>query len=143
GWGGLVNSGFNPATGSMVSMPITADAFQSSTDGSDFYLIIFGNELETMAYATYFGGSISDEHVDGGTSRFDKQGIVYHAVCAGCGGNDDFPTTEGVVSNTNNAFNCNLGVFKFSLGPPPTAAAFLATPDKGCVPLEVFLKTKV
>ena len=142
GWGGLVNSGFNPATGSMVSMPITADAFQSSTDGSDFYLIIFGNELETMAYATYFGGSISDEHVDGGTSRFDKQGIVYHAVCAGCGGNDDFPTTEGVVSNTNNAFNCNLGVFKFSLGPPPTAAAFLATPDKGCVPLEVFFENE-
>ena len=28
----------------------------------------------------------SAEHVDGGTSRFDKDGIVYQAVCAGCSG---------------------------------------------------------
>jgi len=55
--------------------------------------------------------------VDGGTSRFDKNGTVYHAVCAGCGSQDDFPTTPGAWSNTNNSFNCNLGVFKFDLSP--------------------------
>jgi gliding motility-associated-like protein len=137
GWGGLVNTGFNPSTGTVDGMPITGDAFQSSTDGSDFYMIIFANDLADFAYGTFFGGGISDEHVDGGTSRFDKQGVVYHAVCAGCGGNDDFPTSEGVVSNTNNAPNCNLGVFKFSLGPPPTSAAFTLTPPNGCYPVEV------
>ncbi|MBK9539816.1 MAG: hypothetical protein IPO12_13885 [Flavobacteriales bacterium] len=45
-----------------------------------------GSELRT-----YFGGGITAGHVDGvSTSRFDKNGNVYQAVCAGCGGQDDF-----------------------------------------------------
>ena len=118
-------------------MPVTPDAIQSTTDGSDFYLAVFGENLSTLEYATYFGGDFSSEHVDGGTSRFDKQGVVYHAVCAGCGGNDDFPTTDGVVSNTNGSENCNLGVFKISLAPPVTSASFTNTPSSGCYPVDV------
>lgn len=113
GWGGAVNA--SHGGGSTNGMPITANAHQSSTDGSDFYLIVLDNNATGLQYATYFGGSISDEHVDGGTSRFDKNGIVYEAVCAGCGSNDDFPTTAGAWSNTNNSPNCNLGVFKFDI----------------------------
>ena len=78
--------------------------------------MVLNEDANGLLYATYFGGGISTEHVDGGTSRFDKNGIVYQAVCAGCGGNSDFPTTSGVWSNTNNSTNCNLGVFKFGLG---------------------------
>ena len=137
GWGGAVNSSFNPATGTVDDMPLSADAFQSSTDGSDFYLIVLNTDADSLIYATYFGGAVSDEHVDGGTSRFDKQGVVYEAVCAGCGGGDDFPTTEGVVSNTNNASNCNLGVFKFQLAEPPTLAVIDADPLSGCSPLDI------
>ena len=33
-------------------------------------------------------------------------------LCAGCGGNDDLPTTPGAFSQTNNSSNCNLGVIK-------------------------------
>lgn len=139
GWGGAVNQGFNFETGSVSGMEVTPDAFQSTTDGSDFYLVVFSPNMESLLYATYFGGPISDEHVDGGTSRFDKQGVVYHAVCAGCGGSDDFPTTEGVVSNTNNAPNCNLGVFKFALPAPSTIASFSADPTSGCFPIDVSL----
>jgi gliding motility-associated-like protein len=54
--------------------------------------------------------------VDGGTSRFDKDGSVYQAVCAGCGGNSDFPTTPGAWSADNLSSNCNIAVFKFDLG---------------------------
>ncbi len=36
------------------------------------------------------------DHVDGGTSRFDKQGIIYEAICANCYGMGNFPTTPGV-----------------------------------------------
>jgi gliding motility-associated-like protein len=113
GWGGAVNASHGGGTTS--GMPITGNAFQSTTDGSDFYLIVLDNNASALQYATYFGGGISDEHVDGGTSRFDKNGIVYEAVCAGCGGNSDFPTTPGAWSNTNNSTNCNLGVFKFDI----------------------------
>jgi hypothetical protein len=29
--------------------------------------------MDSLIYATYFGGGTSLEHVDGGTSRFDKK----------------------------------------------------------------------
>ena len=106
GWGGI------QATGSTIGMPITPDAFQSTTDGNDFYFIVFGSDFESLLYATFFGGNPSGEHVDGGTSRFDDDGVIYQAVCAGCGGTDAFPTTEGAWSQTNGSTNCNLGTLK-------------------------------
>jgi gliding motility-associated-like protein len=110
GWGGNINN-----TGSTDGLPTTSNAFQSSTDGDDFYIIVLDVDASELAYATFFGGSSSPEHVDGGTSRFDKNGTVYQAVCAGCGGNDDFPSQPGVWSQSNPSSNCNLGVFKFEL----------------------------
>lgn len=115
GWGG------NLLTSSpTVGLPITPGAFQTTTDGYNFYLLVLSPNAASLLYATYFGGGLSREHVDGGTSRFDKKGIVYHAVCAGCGGNDDFPVTPGSWPNTGSDVNhnsqdnnCNMGVFKF------------------------------
>ena len=120
GWGGTTNSaqvgGFtSPVGSSAAGLPTSANAFQSTTDGSDFYLMVLAEDAESLLYATYFGGDMSREHVDGGTSRFDKSGKVYQAVCAGCGGRDDFPGTAGNWSETNGSNNCNLGVFKFDL----------------------------
>ncbi|MCH2214216.1 MAG: gliding motility-associated C-terminal domain-containing protein, partial [Flavobacteriales bacterium] len=116
GWGGNTNSAAGAqAGGNTFGLPITADAFQPNTDGSDFYLMVLSEDAENLVYATYFGGGQSAEHVDGGTSRFDKNGTVYQAVCAGCTGLDDFPTQENVWSQTNLSSNCNLGVFKFRL----------------------------
>ena len=106
GWGGLA------ATGSTTGLPVTADAFQSTTDGNDFYFIVFDKDLEGLLYATFFGGMSSAEHVDGGTSRFDDNGIIYQAVCAGCQGVDAFPTTPGAWSQINGSNNCNLGTLK-------------------------------
>lgn len=116
GWGGSINiqRGFWQST--TQNMPITADALQKTTNGSDFYFIVLTGDASELLYATYLGGSQSSIHVDGGTSRFDKSGIVYHAVCAGCGGGfDDFPTTPGAWSRTNNSTNCNNAAFKFDL----------------------------
>lgn len=111
GWGGTTNSsGSAGLFSSTAGLPVTPDAFQSITSGSDFYLMVLELEATALAYATFFGGN-SAEHVDGGTSRFDKDGIVYQAVCAGCG-QQSYPTTPGVWSTTNNSTNCNLGVFK-------------------------------
>ncbi|HRH37704.1 MAG TPA: gliding motility-associated C-terminal domain-containing protein, partial [Flavobacteriales bacterium] len=94
--------------------PTTPDALQATTDGSDFYLMVLDPDASALAYGSFYGGTLSPEHVDGGTSRFDKDGIVYQAVCAGCWDNSDFPTTVGAWSNTNDAGpgGCNLGVFK-------------------------------
>jgi len=112
GWAGSTNpAGGGIFQSSTNGLPTTPDAFQATTDGSDFYLIVLDQDAVSLAYATFFGGS-SAEHVDGGTSRFDKDGIVYQAVCAGCSGS--FPTTPGAWSSTDMGQNCNLGVFKMN-----------------------------
>lgn len=99
----------------MVNMPISPNAFQSTVpNGFDFYLMVLERDMNSLLYGSYMGGNLSNDHVDGGTSRFDKNGIVYQAVCAGCHGNSDFPTTPNAWSNVNLAVNgCNTVVFKY------------------------------
>lgn len=116
GWGGLINSSRGFWNSGTQGMPVTADAIQKTTAGSDFYFIVLTDDASELLYATFLGGNQSPTHVDGGTSRFDKGGIVYHAVCAGCGGGyDDFPTTPNAWSRQNQSLNCNNAAFKFDL----------------------------
>lgn len=111
GWGGDVNfSAFNTN-----GMPITTDAEQKSTDGSDFYFMLLGPDFSSLKYATFFGGFGLQEHVDGGTSRFDRNGTIYQAVCAGCGGSSAFPVTPAAYSTSNNSLNCNMAVIKMDI----------------------------
>lgn len=126
GWGGNVNVNGSQATGSTThGFPVTTDAYQGSTSGSNFYLGILSQDANSLVYGTFMGGfSSSYNHVDGGTSRFDKSGAVYHAVCASCAGNlNGFVSTPGAWSTTNNSSNCNLAAFKFQLGMPYSLSA--------------------
>ena len=136
GWGGSTNNVGVPNNSTTIGLPTTPGAFQTTTDGSDFYLLVLEPDAQALNYATFFGGPQSNEHVDGGTSRFDKNGTVYQAVCAGCGSNDDFPTTPGAWSTTNNSFNCNLGVFKFDLASPNVQIG-IDGPNSICFPSDV------
>lgn len=81
GWGGTVNSSFNPLTGNVLGMPITDDAYDAVSNGSDFYFIVLGNDADELIYATYFGSPSAADHVDGGTSRFDKRYYLSGSVC--------------------------------------------------------------
>ena len=129
GWGGIVNVGNGGAPFSTTTgLPITTGAVQATTDGSDYYLMLLSENADTLLYSTFFGGNNSFDHVDGGTSRFDKKGIVYQAVCSSCGGNNDFPTTPGAWSNSNGSTNCNLGVFKIDLTVLSAGADVYTTP---------------
>ena len=133
GWGGPTNFNGQAFGSTTIGLPTTPDAFQSITNDGDFYLMVLTPEAMGLAYGTFFGGATSNEHVDGGTSRFDKNGNVYQAVCAGCGGHNDFPTTPDAWSTTNNSFNCNLGVFKFNLS-QPVAEISIDGPNFVCLP---------
>ncbi len=140
GWGGETNLVSGSTT---EDLPITGDAFQTGTDGSDFYFIVLEEDAVALEYGSFFGGNSTFlegnyEHVDGGTSRFDKTGIVYQAVCAGCGSSNGFPTTPGVWSNTNNSDNCNLGAIKFDFQIPAVFAGATVFPEElGCAPFTV------
>lgn len=120
-------------------MPISADAFQSTPpNGFDFYLFVMERDAESLLYGSYMGGSSAREHVDGGTSRFDKYGVVYQSVCGGCGGFSDFPTTSNAWSNTNNSSNCNNLLFKYDFEIVPDAD-FTVDNLSGCAPLTLTL----
>ncbi|HEX6224739.1 MAG TPA: PKD domain-containing protein, partial [Chryseolinea sp.] len=122
GWGGVVNIQSFHWQSNTLGMPITGDAFQPNTSGSDFYFMVLTDDATEFLYGTYLGGTQSTTHVDGGTSRFDKGGVVYHAVCAGCAAynstgqsTSDFPTSSGAWSRINRSGNCNNAAFKFDL----------------------------
>ncbi|MFN5333733.1 MAG: PKD domain-containing protein [Bacteroidota bacterium] len=127
GWGGAANSFSSPPypTSGTSGMPITPDAFQSQTDGSDFYFFVLKRNASDILYGSYFGqrgGNGGVDHVDGGTSRFDAKGVIYQAVCANCkfvpSGQPlqaSYPITAGVFGNVNPASDgggCNLGMAK-------------------------------
>ncbi|MEZ4825649.1 MAG: PKD domain-containing protein [Bacteroidia bacterium] len=155
GWGGSTNT-----TGSVIGMPITSDAFDPNpNDGSDFYMIVLSRDAHSLIYATFLGGdntaaTSAGDHVDGGTSRFDKNGVVYHAVCAGCWGNSSFPAQPSSVWSTTNGANgaagqsangCNLAIFKMSFDLAGIEADFVPLDEfnqpivttQGCAPLTV------
>ena len=133
GWGGSTNTNSNPDTDNVFGMETTDDAYQDTTNGSDFYLLVMESDASDLVYASFFGGNQSNEHVDGGTSRFNRKGQIYQSVCAGCGGNDDFPIfPANAVSPINNSNNCNNGVFKFDFQLPISVADFFV-PTIGCV----------
>ncbi len=145
GWGGGTNNAAAGGHGGSTRfMPITPDAFQKTTDSSDFYLAVFAANMDTILYGSYFGGPISDEHVDGGTSRFDKKGVIYQSVCAGCsrsGGHfSDFPVTPDAYSKINNN-SCNNLVFKVSLETPDIIVDFDSA-KPACVPYTVQFRNK-
>lgn len=132
GWGANILQA-TPLSG----MPISTDAFQgSSPNGFDFYLMVLDRTFSSLLYGTYLGGNQANEHVDGGSSRFDKNGVVYQSVCGGCGGYSDFPTSTGAWSNSNLSSNCNNIIFKFDFGIIPNAE-FTIGDNLGCTSFEV------
>lgn len=134
GWGGNLN-GFGGTSG----LPVSSGAYQTTTDNNDYYLLVISDDASSMIYGSFFGSPNAYEHVDGGTSRFDRHGRIYQGVCGGCGGWDDFPTTPGAWSNTNNSNNCNNAVFKFDFGLPLVIADF-NLPPVGCAPYNAYFQ---
>ena len=126
GWGGQTNQTGQASGSTSNGFPTTSNAYQTSTNGSNFYIGVLSENAGQLNYGTFMGGvASSSNHVDGGTSRFDKQGRIYHAVCGGCGGNaNGFTTTPSAYSQTNNSSNCNLAAWKFDLGAMLSAMSF-------------------
>lgn len=121
------------------NMELTSDAYQTQTDGQDFYIMSLASDASTLDYATMFGevSSTSNhgiDHVDGGTSRFDKYGNLYQVVCASCGGTQNFPIApDSAWSQINASSNCNAAAFKFNVHSDFAVAEF-DLPDFVCHP---------
>jgi gliding motility-associated-like protein len=164
GWGGKLNpcsavSCFDTKTIGTLGMPVTPDAIKSATDNRDFYFFVMERDAASQLYGSFIGQSGGEgDHVDGGTSRFDRNGAIYQAVCANCGGNNacttspitvPFPVTPGVVAPVNGALGsgssgeCNLAALKIQFefdgvnaGLQPSING-VKNDSSGCVPLRV------
>jgi len=144
GWGGTT---FNYCEGTLMGeLPVTptqlpTPIFRATTDTRDFGLVVFARGIDSVLFGGYIGGlgAGNFDHVDGGTSRFDEQGVVYQSVCGACGGSN-WPTTNGSWSTTNGASNCNNAAFKLELDILDAAIAkfdFNAANAVGCAPFAV------
>ncbi|MGB8190275.1 MAG: PKD domain-containing protein [Chitinophagaceae bacterium] len=150
GWGGWIDVGPDPYDLAGVNgMPITPDAIKSTTDNKDFYFIALKKDAAGLLYGSFFGQNGGEgEHVDGGTSRFDRQGVIYQAICANClpqtkPPTTPYPTTPGVWGPSNlTGDGCDLGALKIAFNFSGVAAGPKANINAvgdtvGCVPLTV------
>ena len=161
GWGGGLNKGDGYDNSGTGGLSITPNAFKNHTDGSDFYFFVLEKNAQSQLFGSFYGqddnaGSCPD-HVDGGTSRFDKNGIIYQAICANCGGGTYFPTTPGVWSQSNNALGgnngqCNLAAVKIAFNLSGLSSGLRALLKEsnsippsyyGCAPLTTLLMDSV
>ena len=105
------------------SFPLSPDALY--TQGG-FYLSVFDVDMQAHLYGTYYGGS----HVDGGTSRFDKNGIVYQGVCSG---GNSMQTTSWAFA-PNNYVSWDMGVFKIDMEQSGVQVNIQTDDITGCTP---------
>lgn len=136
GWGRrfkYMQDQFGYTTLGTSGLEVTDNAYMDTTDGMDFYIMCLNTNASSLQYATFFGEYSNsffygNDHVDGGTSRFDKYGNFYLSICASCRGSNGMPTTEGAVSSTNNSTNCNMASVKFSINDDFAVADFKTPP---------------
>lgn len=162
GWGGGIDPGEHYNNSGTNGLTVTSGALRSTTDNSDFYFFVLKRNAASQLYGSFFGQVDIDngqeatlgDHVDGGTSRFDQQGVIYEAICANCGGVVKFPTTPGVAFPNNNAMNpqngngCNEAGVKIAFQFAGVAAGLKVVThgrgdSVGCVPLNATLSDTI
>jgi len=112
-------------------LPTTYDAIPGSS-GDAFYLGVLEKDASALKFGTYFGNA---NHVDGGTSRFDKGGVVYQAVCS-CKGHV-LTTMPGSWAEEHTQ-HCDMGVFKIDFEiSSVTAQTSFDQSASGCAPYTV------
>lgn len=154
GWGGRLE-GVSFQSAGTFGLPVTSDAIKPTTDvvngiGQDLYFIVIEKNASSLLYGSFFGqDGASPDHVDGGTSRFDANGVIYQAVCGNCkvyGPGSNIPTTPGSWSPTNPAANggmCNLMMIKIEFdyagvgSGVQSAIGGVPRDTAGCLPLTV------
>lgn len=146
GWGGSFDNGDGYPSVGTAGMTITSNAIQKTTDGNDFYFFVLEKNANSQLLGSFFGqqGGFAD-HVDGGTSRFDANGVIYQAICANCYGGSTFPVTPGVWASKNGTGTegCNEAAVKIAMNFAGlgagirTVANGLLDDSVGCLPFAV------
>lgn len=142
GWGGGINTSLHYPNSNTAGLPLK-NPLQKTTDTQDFYFFVLQRDATDVLFASYFGGNGTYEHVDGGTSRFDRNGVIYQGICAWCPTSENgprarYPTTPGAYATTAPP-NCNFGALKiaFNLDGVKAGIKTLDRKTNYCVPTTV------
>lgn len=152
GWGGFFSTDNSFNSAGTTGLPVTSDAFKSTTDGKDLYFFVLKKDAASHLFGSFFGENNQPgtgcDHVDGGTSRFDRNGKIYQAICGNCNinGRPSYPTTTGAWSTSNPATDggqCNLTMLKVNMDLSGVTGGVQSAIDgnirdtAGCVPQTV------
>ncbi len=121
----------------IFNFPLSANAFQDSTDGKDFHLMVLSPDADSLIYATYFGANYPmsyGEHTDGGTCFFDKSGLITHVICQSA---PNMVTTAGAISAVKNSPSYDIAVFKFDFQTTVNADILVNPSTTLCTGLQV------
>jgi len=155
GWGGFFFSSNTFGSSGTTGLPVTPDALKSNTDGKDLYFFVLRKNATAQLFGSFFGENnpvnAGCDHVDGGTSRFDANGVIYQAICGNCKLGLPallYPTTPGAWSTVNNSSNCNLTMVKIAMNLAGVNGGVQSAIDgtrdtAGCVPLRVDFRDTV
>ncbi len=146
---GLTSLLTGPLIPQLSANPI-AITTRNGTNVACFYFFVLEKNANSQLYGAFLGNPSDYDgmHVDGGTSRFDKSGVIYQAVCA-CGP-DDATATQGAAYGHSGAYNsltpgfgCNLASLKIAFNFSGVRAAVkssingVSNDTAGCVPLTI------
>jgi gliding motility-associated-like protein len=148
GWGGEPNRIRQFPSAGTLGMDTTINLSGHGGDGNDFYFMVMKKDAASLLMGAFFGqlNGNFDDHVDGGTSRFDANGVIYQAMCANCGGGVRFPTTSGAYATNNGTpgqGGCNEACVKIEMNFAGVGAGAQASINgvkydtAGCTPLTV------
>jgi len=155
-------AGFCSTTITNKFLPVSAKGLlkpAANFDNKDFYFFVLQKDAQSQLYGTLYGQQGGEaDHVDGGTSRFDKNGVIYQAICANCFGNNacnsqQFKdpvtyaytnlTLPNAVARANGSTGCNLFAVKIDFELSGVKAGIKTVADKvpyktaGCAPFTV------
>ncbi len=146
GWGGGPNKSQGYSTSTTSDLPLVNALNVNQPDGNDFYFFVLKKDATSQLFGSNFGqfGGFGD-HADGGTSRFDANGVIYQAICANCTdrGVVNFPTTPGVWARLNGSPVCNEAAVKIEMNFSGIGAEVQSeiggeiNDTLGCIPLKV------
>jgi gliding motility-associated-like protein len=159
GWGGGATFTKYPSAGT-AGLTTTGSPYKATSQGNDFYFIAIAKNAASQLYGDFFGQDPPQgwaNHVDGGTSRFDRRGVIYQALCANCfgdggRGSGNFPvyppggayaSVNGTTQASGVVSGCNLAAIKIAFNLAGVMAGIqpsingVIRDTSGCMPLNV------
>ena len=153
GWGGCLSYSNNSLCKRWDNrIACNTGCIKSEHRWKGFLFFCFKKEMQRhQLFGSFFGENNTQmagcDHVDGGTSRFDQNGVIYQAICANCeaGWLHSLSNYTGAGATVNNTWSrsCNLAMLKIAFNLAGVASGVQSSingvprDSAGCVPLTV------